>query len=105
MKEKFKIPKSHDKRCKLSDEEKLQINKLYDSGLYTLRELATTYNVSCTTIYYVINNDAYQTNKKVQRKSKSCNRNEIMKRYRLHRKHLEESNLLENTRLEEMNHE
>lgn len=45
----------HDKRRKLTDEQKKEIVKLYNSGQWSIAELAEEYNVSKATIGFTIN--------------------------------------------------
>lgn len=52
--DKMLIPKKHDKRRKLSDEDKTDIKQLYKRGGYSQRQLARLYNVSRRTIQFII---------------------------------------------------
>lgn len=55
-----KIPQEYDRRVKLLDAQKQEIVKKYNTGRYTYNELAHMYNVSRSTIRFVVHPE-YQT--------------------------------------------
>ena len=59
--EKIKIEfTKHDKRIKLTDEQREQIKKEYMTGLISQRDLAKKYKVNRKTIYNIIHPEKYQ---------------------------------------------
>ena len=59
--EKIKIDHTeHDKRIKLTEQQKETIRKEYATGLVSHRNLAEKYNVNRKTIYNILNPDKYQ---------------------------------------------
>lgn len=52
--DKYTVPKSHDKRIKLTDDDKEFIRQLYKEGLYSQRELAREFGVSRRSIVFAI---------------------------------------------------
>lgn len=59
-KEKIKIKKEDDRRIKLTEDDKEEIRKLYKTGMYSQRQLATMFNVSRRSIQFAVNPDSYQ---------------------------------------------
>lgn len=59
-KEKLKINEKDKRNIKLSAEEKIEIKKIYESGLYSQRQLASMYNVSRKTIVFCIYPEKYE---------------------------------------------
>lgn len=55
--EKLRLSQTQDRRYKLTDEQKEQIRKLYETGLISQRELAKQFNVNRSTIQIIINPD------------------------------------------------
>lgn len=53
-KENNKIPKTLDRRVKLSDEQKVEIKELHKSGLVSINGLARQFNVSKRTIQFIL---------------------------------------------------
>lgn len=58
--EKIKLPKEHDRRIKLTDEQREEIREKYATGLYSQRALAREYNVSRRLITFVLDDKKYQ---------------------------------------------
>ena len=52
--DKYTVPESHDKRVKLTKDDKEFIRQLYKEGLYSQRELAREFNVSRRSIVFAI---------------------------------------------------
>lgn len=50
----IKLPREYDRRVKLSDEQKSEIVRKYETGMYSQRALAREYNVSRRLIGFVI---------------------------------------------------
>lgn len=55
-----KIRQEDKKNWKLSSDDKLKIKRLYETGLYSQRQLAIRYNVSRRLIQYCINPQQYE---------------------------------------------
>jgi predicted DNA-binding protein YlxM (UPF0122 family) len=93
--DKLKIPKTKDKRVKLTDGQKKIIRDMYKSGEYSQRMLAREFNVSRRTIQFTIDpkKREYNYQKRVenggskQYYDKDKN-NEYMKSHRDHKKEL-----------------
>lgn len=61
--DKIKLTKNQDRRRKLSDEQKKEINHLYNNiGGYSLNGLAKQYNVSKKTILLIVNEESKKKN-------------------------------------------
>lgn len=95
------IPKNHDKRRKLSDEDKNDIKQLYDRGSFSQRELARLYNVSRRLIQFIIdpNKHAENLERRKERGGSSVYYDKdlqrvYMKKCRDHRKQLNNNNIL-----------
>ena len=58
--EKIKLPKEHDRRIKLTDEQREEIREKYATGLYSQRALAREYGVSRRLISFVLDDEKYQ---------------------------------------------
>ena len=58
--EKIKLPKEHDRRIKLTDEQREEIREKYSTGLYSQRALAREYGVSRRLISFVLDDEKYQ---------------------------------------------
>ena len=56
------IPKDKDRRIKLSDDQKIEICQLYDTGSFSQRKLATMFKVSRRTIQFVLNPEKQKEN-------------------------------------------
>lgn len=56
--EKIKLPKEYDRRVKLSDIQRKEIEDLYATGLYSLNNLAKRFNVSKKTILLIVNKES-----------------------------------------------
>ena len=58
--EKIKLKGLQDRRKKLTDNQREEIRELYETGLYSLNDLAKKYNVSKKTILLMVNKDSYE---------------------------------------------
>ena len=56
--DKMKLNEKQDRRRKLSNKQKEEIRDLYSTGNYSLRILAKMYEVSKTTILYIVNEES-----------------------------------------------
>lgn len=56
--EKIKLKGLQDRRRKLTDEQKDEIKKLYETGFYSLNGLAKRFEVSKKTILLIVNEDS-----------------------------------------------
>lgn len=57
--EKLKLSPEQDRRRRLTDDQKSEIRKKYESGLYSQRALAREYNVSRRTIQFTVDAEKY----------------------------------------------
>jgi predicted DNA-binding protein YlxM (UPF0122 family) len=53
--EEWRIPKEFDRRRKLTESQKVEIKRLYTTGLYSLRKLGDKFGVSRTTVNQLTN--------------------------------------------------
>lgn len=53
--EKIKLPEQYDRRRKLTEFQKCEIKKKYETGFYSLNSLAKEYSVSKKTILLIVN--------------------------------------------------
>ena len=72
--EKIKLPKEHDRRIKLTDEQREEIRQKYSTGLYSQRALAREYGVSRRLISFVLDDAKYQKCKKQFKERKADGR-------------------------------
>lgn len=72
--EKIKLPKEYDRRRKLTDEQKEEIKKKYETGLYSQRKLASEYKVSRRLISFIIDSEKYETAKEQFKKRRADGR-------------------------------
>jgi DNA-binding XRE family transcriptional regulator len=93
------IPKEHDKRVKLTDEQKEKIKELY--GKISQRKLAKMFNVSRRTIIFIGDNEKYQHNLELRRLRGGSaiyydreKHNIAMKKHRHHKQDLKLNNML-----------
>lgn len=56
--EKIKLNELQDRRKKLTDEQKKEIEELYSTGCYSLNKLAKRFDVSKKTILLIVNKDS-----------------------------------------------
>ena len=56
--EKIKLNELQDRRKKLTDEQKKEIEELYGTGCYSLNKLAKRFDVSKSTILLIVNKDS-----------------------------------------------
>lgn len=92
----------HDKRVKLTDEERESIREEYETGLVSQRDLAKKYNVSRRLIQFILSPEkldiAKQQFAERQKDGRYYDRekhNEYMKSHREHKKELWEKGLLD----------
>lgn len=99
--EKLLIPKEHDKRRKLSEEDKTDIKRLYERGEYSQRGLARLYGVSRRLIQFIIDPIKHEEN--LQRRKErggsafyydKDKQRSYMKTHREHKKQLNNNSLL-----------
>lgn len=93
--EHLKLSKEDDKRVKLNDEEKKEIKKLYDTGMFSQRKLAKMYGVSRRSIQFIIDPEKLKENHKKfserQKDGRYYNKErhrEYIKKYRERKKQL-----------------
>lgn len=53
--DKIKLDEKYDRRVKLLQEDKKEIKRLYETGNFSLNDLAKKYNVSKKTIHLIVN--------------------------------------------------
>lgn len=58
----LKMRKEDDKRIKLTDDDKEEIRKLYNKGMFSQRQLAEMFNVSRRSIQFALNPEALKRN-------------------------------------------
>lgn len=101
--EKKKIPKEHDKRVRLTDEDREEIKKLYTRDKLGVREIARMYEGKCSRrlIQFILFPERYEVVKKRQKTEKVWLRQydrkvhtEAMRRHREHKKKLFKSKKL-----------
>ena len=56
------IPRKHDRRVKLTEQDRLEIRDLYASGLFSQRKLAEMYGVSRRLIVFIIHPERQKAN-------------------------------------------
>lgn len=61
--EKLKLQGLQDRRKRLTDEQRIEIKKLYETGLYSLNDLAKKFNVSKKTILLIVNENSAKKSK------------------------------------------
>ena len=65
--EKIKLKGLQDRRKRLTDEQRNEIEKLYGTGSYSLNDLAKKFNVSKKTILLIINKDSAEKAKQYRK--------------------------------------
>ena len=65
--EKIKLKETQDRRKKLTTDQRKDIEKLYETGLYSLNDLAKKYNVSKKTILLIVNKDSAEKAKQYRK--------------------------------------
>ena len=65
--EKIKLNETQDRRRKLTAEQRKEIEELYETGLYSLNDLAKKYNVSKKTILLIVNKDSAEKAKQYRK--------------------------------------
>lgn len=98
--EKIKLPEKLDRRRKLTEEQKQEIRQKYETGFYSLKDLAKEYSVSKKTIILIVNPKSKEKNDKRIKdhwrdyvKSKE-ERNEVIKEHRHYKQSLYVSGML-----------
>lgn len=95
--EKIKLPETLDRRRKLTDKQKEIIKQKYETGLYSLNDLATLYGVSKKTILIIVNPESKKKNDDRIKKHwrdyspEKEERNSIMREHRRYKQDLFES--------------
>lgn len=89
----FKIKRENDKRIKLSLEDKEYIVKLYKTGNYSHRKLASMYGVSRRLIQFCLGSPRQKVDNKLYYDKEK--HKEYMKKYREHKGELYKQGLLE----------
>ena len=93
--EKIKLPKEHDRRIKLTDEQREEIRNKYQSGLYSQRKLAEEYSVSRRLITFILDETKLEKAKEQLKERKADGRykpskEEWAETIREHRKYKQE---------------
>ena len=65
--EKIKLKGLQDRRKRLTDEQRKEIEKLYTTGLYSLNDLAKKFNASKKTILLIVNKDSAEKAKQYRK--------------------------------------
>lgn len=65
--EKIKLKGLQDRRKRLTDEQRKEIEDLYATGLYSLNDLAKKFNVSKKTILLIVNKDSAEKAKRYRK--------------------------------------
>lgn len=65
--EKIKLKGLQDRRKRLTDEQREEIKKLYETGAYSLNGLAKMFEVSKKTILLIVNNDSAERAKQYRK--------------------------------------
>lgn len=65
--EKIKLPKELDRRVKLTDEQRKEIEELYGTGCYSLNSLAKRFEVSKKTILLIVNKESAERAKQYRK--------------------------------------
>lgn len=94
--DKIKLPKQYDQRIKLSDEQRDEIRKKYETGLYSTYQLADEYHVSRRLVSFILNPEKYELAKEQYRERRKDGRytpdkdkrNAIQKKHRNYKRTL-----------------
>lgn len=65
--EKIKLKGLQDRRKRLTDEQRIEIRKLYETEFYSLNDLAKRFNVSKKTILLIVNKDSAEKAKQYRK--------------------------------------
>ena len=65
--EKIKLTGLQDRRKKLTDEQRNEIEKLYGTGFYSLNDLAKKFNVSKKSVLLIVNKDSAEKAKRYRK--------------------------------------
>lgn len=65
--EKIKLKGLQDRRKRLTDEQRKEIKKLYETGFYSLNDLAKKFNVSKKSILLIVNKDSAEKAKQYRK--------------------------------------
>ncbi len=100
--EKIKLKGLQDRRKRLTDEQRKEIEKLYGTGLYSLNDLAKKFGVSKKTILLIVNKDSAEKAKQYRKEHwKEWQRtgeewNEVVKEHRKYKHELYKNGELKN---------
>jgi DNA invertase Pin-like site-specific DNA recombinase len=92
--EKIKLKGMQDRRKKLTDEQREEIKKLYETGLHSLNALAKQFGVSKKTVLLIVNKDSAEKAKRYRKEHwKEWQRtgkewNEVVKEHRKYKHEL-----------------
>ena len=98
--EKIKLKGMQDRRKRLTDEQRKEIEELYGTGGYSLNGLAKMYDVSKKTILLIVNKESAEKAKEYRKehwrewKRVGEERNEAMRKYRKYKQTLYEDGKL-----------
>ena len=92
--EKIKLQGMQDRRKRLTSEQRKEIEELYETGCYSLNDLAKRFNVSKKTILLIVNKDSAEKAKQYRKEHwKEWQRtgeewNETVRKYRRYKQEL-----------------
>ncbi len=92
--EKIKLKGLQDRRKRLTDEQRKEIEKLYGTGLYSLNDLAKRFGVSKKTVLLIVNKDSAEKAKQYRKehwrewRRIGEERNEAVRNYRKYKHEL-----------------
>ena len=100
--EKIKLNETQDRRKKLTDEQRKEIEELYGTGGYSLNDLARMYNVSKKTVLLIVNKESAEKAKEYRKEHwREWARtgeewNEIIRKHRAYKQQLYKDGKLKN---------
>ena len=106
--EKIKLKGLQDRRKKLTDEQRIEIRKLYGTGCYSLNGLAKRFEVSKKTILLIVNEDSAERAKQYRKEHwREWQRtgeewNEIVREHRKYKQELYKEGKLKDKEQEEL---
>lgn len=65
--EKLRLDETQDRRKRLTESQRIEIRKLYETGEYSLNDLAKKYNVSKKTILLIVNKESAEKAKQYRK--------------------------------------
>ncbi len=71
---KMKMNRKDNRRIKLSLEQRAEIKRLYETGLYSQRALAKKFNVSRRTVVFCISPEKYEESKRLSKERQKTGR-------------------------------